>query len=139
MRSTCLTAVRRGLVATALALACGSVGGQTCRFIGGGSALSFPLLDPSLPVTVTAFADISVICVPLATTPAWQFTGVNGNSPLRMKHVTQNSFIPYSVGVTRTGTGVVQSWRLTATVLGPNYENAFAGSFSDVLTATIAP
>lgn len=131
--------VRAFLAAIAFLLFTSTASGQACTFVGGASSLTFASLDPSTAVTVTAFADLSVFCFPLASTPAWQFTGVNGNAPLQMKHTTQNSFIPYSVSVNRVSTGLFQTWRLTATVLGPNYQNAFVGSYSDVLTATITP
>ena len=77
---------------------------------------------------------------PAAFTPSWQFTGTNGNAPLRMKHATQNAFIPYTASVAFTGNvGLSQNWRITATVLGQDYQNAFGGTYSDLLTATITP
>jgi hypothetical protein len=36
-------------------------------------------------------------------------------------------------------TGSNQNWRLTATVLGQDYQNAYVGSYSDILTATVTP
>jgi hypothetical protein len=34
---------------------------------------------------------------------------------------------------------VNQNWRVTATVLGTDYQNALVGNYSDTLTATITP
>ena len=57
-----------------------------------------------------------------------------------MKHATLSVFIPYSVGATFVSGAVGnQLWNITATVLGPNYQNAQVGSYSDVLTLTITP
>lgn len=115
--------------------------GQSCTFNGSVSSIGFGSLDPSVANTRTAFTDVKVKCNPASgTTPTWQFTGQNGNAPLRMKHVSQSAFIPYSVSPSFQGsTGVNQNWRITATVLGTDYENAVAGNYSDTLTATITP
>jgi hypothetical protein len=70
----------------------------------------------------------------------WQFSGTNGSAPLRMKHVTQNAFIPYTVAPTFINrTGMNQNWRITATVLGTDYQNGYVGKYSDLLTVTILP
>ena len=119
---------------------CADVHGQTCFFTTGASTISLGSLDPSSATTRTAFSDVRVLCIPLAFTPSWQFTGTNGNAPLRMKHATQNAFIPYTVSVAFTGNvALSQNWRITATVLGQDYQNAFGGTYSDLLTATITP
>lgn len=119
---------------------CVEAQGQACFFTTGASTISFASLDPSVATTQTAFSDVRVLCVPLAFTPSWQFTGTNGNAPLRMKHATQNAFIPYTASVAFIGNaGLQQNWRITATVLGQDYQNAFGGTYSDLLTATITP
>lgn len=114
---------------------------QSCTFNGGVSSIGFGSLDPSVATTRTAFTDVKVKCNPASgTTPTWQFSGANGNAPLRMKHSTQSAFIPYSVAPSFQGnSGVNQNWRVTATVLGTDYQNALVGSYSDTLTATITP
>jgi hypothetical protein len=57
-----------------------------------------------------------------------------------MKHTTQSVFIPYSVAATYvSGAANNQTWTITATVLGTNYQNAQVGSYSDLLTLTITP
>ena len=119
---------------------CAAAHGQACFFTTGASTIAIGSLDPSSATTRTAFSDVRVLCVPLASTPSWQFTGANGNAPLRMKHATQNAFIPYTASVAFTGNvGLSQNWRITATVLGQDYQNAFGGTYSDLLTATITP
>ena len=114
---------------------------QSCTFNGSGGSIGFGSLDPSVATTATAFIDLKVKCTPASgTTPTWQFTGSNGNAPLRLKHSSQNAFIPYSVAASFQGnTGVNQNWRVTATILGANYQNALVGSYSDILTATVLP
>jgi Spore Coat Protein U domain len=119
----CLSAaVARWAFAVALLVASSMAHGQTCAFNGSGGAITFSAFDPSVATTQTAFTDLKVKCTPTGFTPTWQFSGANGNAPLRMKHSSQNAFIPYSVAASFLGnTGSNQNWRLTATVLGTNY------------------
>jgi hypothetical protein len=56
-------------------------------------------------------------------------SGINGNAPLRMKHATQNAFIPYTVAAAFVSQGGGnQRWAVTATVLGQDYQNALGAS-----------
>jgi len=132
--------VRRGAVLAAWAslLAGGGVQAQSCTFFGGTGSIGFAALDPSSGVTVTASTNLSVFCLPLNYSPTFQFSSAHG-SPFSMKHATRNDFIPYTVDVRFIGQGLTQTWRLTATVLGQDYVNAWAGTYSDVLTATVLP
>lgn len=126
--------------AVALALAASVAFGQTCTFRTSGNPINFPPLDQSSPVTVSAFTDIAVKCVPTAVSPSWSFSGANGSAPLRMKHSTLSSYIPYSVSTLYLGaSGANESWRITGTVIGTNYQNAVIGTYSDVLSATVLP
>jgi len=128
------------LVLAGLLVACTSAHAQACFFSSSPAGIGFGSLDPSSAATRIAFTDVRVFCLPLSFTPAWQFAGANGNAPLRMKHATQSAFVPYTVASSFTGmSGFSQSWRLTATVLGPNYQNALVGSYSDLLTVTVTP
>lgn len=124
-----------------LVCAAGVASGQDCSFrnpLPGGILFS-PALDPSIASTRTANTDIRVQCTRNASL-AWSFVGANGAAPLRMKHQSQNAFIPYTVTASFTqGPVGNQQWRLTATVLGVDYQNAPAGSYSDLLTATVLP
>jgi spore coat protein U-like protein len=128
------------LLALALSVVCTGTLAQNCTFRSVGSALNFPSLDPSAATTATAIMDIGVRCTPAAVSPTWTFAGTNGSSPLRMRHVTLNLFISYTVTTTLLSSqGANETWRLTGTVLGANYQNAMAGVYSDILTATITP
>ena len=84
--------------------------------------------------------DVQVKCTNATITPTWSFAGVNGSAPLRMKHATQNAFIPYTASVAYfSGTGSTKTWRVTGTVLAANYQNALVGSYTDILSATVLP
>lgn len=128
------------LTLLALLVACAGAHAQTCSFRSAGSAINFPALDPSAATTATAFMDVDVRCVPGSLSPTFTFSGANGNAPLRMKHATQSAYIPYTVSPTRiSGQGANETWRVTGTVLGANYENAPVGNYTDILSATITP
>jgi spore coat protein U-like protein len=111
----------------------------TCTFRTNPSGITFTAFDPSVANTRTASTSARVNCT-AGGTPTWQLSGANGNSPLRMKHATQSAFIPYSMAVAYVSGGANnQTWNLTATVLGQDYQNALVGSYSDLLTVTILP
>jgi hypothetical protein len=128
-------------LAAALLAAAGGVAAQSCNFrnpLPGGILFS-PALDPSAAGTRTATSDIRVQCTGNASL-AWSFTGINGSSPLRMKHGSLSAFIPYTVAASfQQGPVGNQQWLLTATVLGTAYENAPAGTYTDQLTANVLP
>lgn len=129
----------RALLAAALLVAGSTAYAQSCTFRSAGSAINFPTLDPSVSATLTASMDIRVRCNPTSLNPTWGFSGTNGSAPLRMKHTTQNVYIPYTVATTIVTGGNTKTWRVTGTVLAANYQNARVGNYSDILTATILP
>ena len=133
-----LGALRLTLAALLACVAMNASG--TCSFNSAASPITFTALDPSAATTRTAFLQIVVKCTSAGTPPIWLLSGGNGNSPKRMKHATRNAFIPYSaapVFVSRQGSN--QTWRLTATILGQDYIDAFVGAYSDFLTVTVLP
>jgi spore coat protein U-like protein len=114
--------------------------GQVCQFNGNPSGITFAAFDPSVATTQTAFTDVKIKCTPASTTPTWSFSSANGGASPRMKHSVQSVYIPYTMAASFQGsTGSNQNWRLTATVLGQDYQNAYVGSYSDILTATVTP
>jgi len=127
-------------LAAALLVAAGSAAAQSCNFrnpLPGGILFS-PALDPSSAVTRTATTDIRVQCTGNASV-AWSFAGASGG-PLQMNHSSLSASIPYTVAASfRRGAVGNQQWVLTATVLGASYENAPAGAYSGLLTATVLP
>ena len=135
-----MNTIVRWMLAAALLLPPSVAPGQTCQFNGGGGVITFAPLDPSIATTKTGFIDLKIKCVPARSTPTWQFSGTHGNAPLRLKHSSHNAFIPYSVAPSLlSSSGANQSWRVTATILGTDYQNALVGSYSDVLTCSITP
>ncbi len=131
---------RRTLACTALLVVCTCARAQNCSFDSAGSALNFPPLDAYSAVTVSAFMDVVVKCTPTSVSPIWSFAGANGSTPLRMKHTTQNIFIPYSITTTFLGaSGSKETWRINGTILGANYQNAAIGTYTDILVATVTP
>lgn len=130
----------RVLLVTAAMGAGGHCIAQNCRFISASSSLSFPPLDPLVASMATAVSTVDVRCTPTSVSPTWSFSGANGSAPLRMKHATTANYIPYTVAATfLSSSGSTESWRLTGTVLGANYQDAQAGTYSDILTATVFP
>lgn len=128
------------LVPLAMFIVCAGAQAQSCTFRSAGSAINFPALDPSAATTATAFMDVRVRCVPGSLSPTFAFSGANGSAPLRMKHTTQNVFIAYTATAALiSGSGVNETWRITGTVLGVNYQNARVGNYTDILSATITP
>jgi hypothetical protein len=131
------------LAAGTLALMSSVAAGQVCNFNGTPSSIMFSPLDPSVATTQTAFTTVKVTCFPTNPTVTWTFSGANGSAPLRMKHSTLAQYIPYTISTSLTGTSgfiiYTQTWRVTATVLGTSYQNAYVGSYSDTLTANILP
>lgn len=133
----------RYLLTATLLLATGGAAGQGCTFSSGPTgALSFGTIDPSLVGPRNAMANIQMRCVPGNLVAQWTFSSQHpgGGNPLRMKHSSASVFIPYSVSAQDlTGSGANRTWRITATVLGQDYEDALVGTYSDVLRATISP
>jgi spore coat protein U-like protein len=113
--------------------------GAACTFRTAPGAITFTAFDPSVASTQTASTTAHVNCG-AGQSPTWAFSGVNGSAPLRMKLATAAVYIPYSVAaVYASGASNNQLFNITATVLGPNYQNAQVGSYSDTLTFTITP
>jgi spore coat protein U-like protein len=113
--------------------------GAACTFRTSPGGITFTAFDPSVASTQTASTSARVRCA-AGQSPTWAFSGVNGSAPLRMKLTTASVYIPYSVAAAYvSGAAANQLWNITATVLGPNYQNAQVGSYSDVLTLTITP
>jgi spore coat protein U-like protein len=128
------------ILVAALLVAGGGAWAQSCTFRNprpGG--IVFGSLDPSIANTRTATSNFRVQCTASAS-PSWTFSGSNGSAPLRMKHATQNAYIPYSAAASGGGGPPGnQQWTVTATIVGTDYQNAPVGAYTDDLTATITP
>ncbi len=119
----------------------GGVQAQNCTFRTAGSPINFPALDPSAADDRHRVDEHPAsAALPPASSPTWGFSGANGSAPLRMKHATQNAYIPYTITATFvSGSAPTKTWRITGTLLGANYVNARVGAYSDILTATVTP
>jgi hypothetical protein len=136
-----LSGLRIALVVL-MVIAAPALHAQTCTFNSLPGGITFTAFDPSSASTQTAFTTVSIKCVSASgqPTPAFTFTGLYGSAPLRMKHAIQASYIPYTVAPSRISvSGANQQWRLTASVLGSDYVNAYAGAYSDTLIVGITP
>jgi len=110
-----------------------------CTFRTAPGAITFTAFDPSVASTQTASTTARVNCS-AGGSPTFAFTGSNGSAPLRMKHATLSVYIPYSAAAAYvSGSATNQTWSVTATVLGADYQNAQVGSYSDLLTMNITP
>ena len=122
----------------------GSAGAQSCTFRNPPpGAITFPTLDPSNATTVTASTQVNIRCTGIGTPASWTFSGLYGANPnLQMKHSTLNAYIAYSVANPPTlvfNFFGFQAYNVTATILPASYINAYAGTYTDTLTISIAP
>jgi len=117
----------------------------TCKFTAGGS-IPFGNLDPSVGTDQTpAVTQPTFWCTRGAGYTITDDDGLYESGPNlnRMKHGTLAEYIPYSFTYTAAGTGAgpanILSMNIASTVLGADYINASAGSYSDTVTLTINP
>ncbi|HKE41484.1 MAG TPA: spore coat protein U domain-containing protein [Casimicrobiaceae bacterium] len=112
--------------------------GQTCSFNPNqpGSA-SFGAIDPTLLTPATFSVTVNYKCTGSAAA-TFTIMGLNDSGPgaYRLKHVTQNQFMPYSISTVNVpGTKITFNGQIVAT----DYQNAYVGNYSDTLTITIFP
>jgi spore coat protein U-like protein len=118
----------------------------TCKFTTDSATLDFGNLDPAVGSDVTKNTSLEFWCTKNATYTVTDDDGLyeTGTDQNRMKHATLAEYIPYSFSYTpTTGSGAGKDSPLTlnisGTVLGSDYINASAGSYSDTVTMTISP
>ncbi len=115
----------------------------TCKFLTGGS-ISF-ILDPSVGGNVNGTVTQPTFwCTKGASYTITDDDGLyESGTTHRMKHATEDEYIPYSFSYTATGSGNGRgnpiTMNISSTVLGGDYLNASAGSYSDTVTLTITP
>lgn len=142
------TAARRLIrVGILVALACMS--GMTlaaCEFRAGSTtgSIAFGVLDPVTAPDVTAVIQLDVRCTPPSDFAIAQWTWVSANGGASIGKMVGGTppyapGINYSVGISVAGGGANQTLTLTLQIAGPNYTNASAGSYSDVLTLSVTP
>jgi len=118
----------------------------TCQFLED-ATLDFGTLDPSAGSDVTATTSLDFWCTKNATYTITDDDGLyeTGPNQNRMRHASLTTeYIPYSFSYTPTsGTGQGKNSPITltisGTVLGSDYIDASAGSYSDTVTLSITP
>jgi hypothetical protein len=117
-----------------------------CEFSAGSTtgSIAFGVLDPVTAPNVTSAIQLNVRCTPASqfAIAQWTWTSANGGASIgRMAGGTPpySPGIDYSVGISVAGGGANRTLTLTLQIAGPNYANANAGSYSDVLTLMVTP
>jgi hypothetical protein len=142
-------AIRTAAGACILAAALGCATGTAfaaCEFRAGSTtgSIAFPLLDPVTAPNVTAAIQLDVRCQPQAqfAIAQWTWTSANGGTSTGRLAGGTPAYAPgiaYSVGIAVVSQGPNGTLTLTLQIAGPNYTNASAGSYSDVLTLQVTP
>jgi hypothetical protein len=142
-------AIRMTVGAAILAAGLGCATGKAsaaCEFRAGSTTGSvvFPLLDPVTAPNVTAAIQLNVRCQPQSqfAIAQWTWTSANGGTSTGQLAGGTPPYAPgiaYSVGIAVVNQGPNGTLTLTLQIAGPNYTNASAGSYSDVLTLMVTP
>ena len=132
-------ALRAILLAIGLGAAIPAVA-QTCTYNPSQpGSVSFGTINPTLVTTATFTVTINFKCTGSANA-TFMIAGQNDSGPgaYRLKHSTQvpAQYMTYSIStVVVPGTKIT----LTGQLVSTDYQNAFAGNYSDTLTMTILP
>ena len=128
-----------GVVALAV-LASNPARSQTCTFNANPpGSVNFGSINPALATPATFSARLDFNCL-LGAIALVSVSGQNDSGPAahRLKHATQvpARYIPYAVS-----TVVVPGVRITITgqIASADYQNAYAGSYTDTLTVLLLP
>lgn len=142
-------AIRTAVAACMLAAALGCAAGKAyaaCEFRAGSTTGSvvFPTLDPVTAPNVTSAIQLNVRCQPNSdfAVAQWTWTSANGGTSTGKLAGGTPPYAPginYSVGISVVNQGPNGTLTLTLQIAGPNYANASAGSYSDVLTLMVTP
>jgi spore coat protein U-like protein len=122
-------------------------GAASCNFQARGMSLGFLNLNPSVGSNVTVSAVAATLnadkwggCSKVAMTMTAD-NGLNFSGSRRMKN--GSAFIPYSLTLPASGTGPTGNgyvaFTLTGTVLGADYKDAPAGTYTDSVQLTVSP
>ena len=134
------------IVLVLLALS-GSSYAATCSFVSLPGTLSFGNLDPGVGTNVIRTTTLTISCngpdpIPFSITDddGLYETGVNAG---RMRNTAvPTEFLPYSIAYAGSGSVLKKTDLnivITGTVLGMVYQDAYVGSYSDMITFTVSP
>lgn len=142
---TAARAAAAGILAVVLQFAA-EPASAACEFSSGSTtgSIAFGVLDPVTAPNVISAIQLNVRCTPASqfAIAQWTWTSANGGASIgRMAGGTPAYApgIPYSVGIAVVNQGANGTLTLTLQIAGPNYANASAGSYSDVLTLQVTP
>lgn len=118
----------------------------SCQFSAGSTtgSVSFPVLDPVTAPNVNTAIQLNVRCTPPSdfAIAQWTWTSANGGASIGRLAGGTPPYPPgilYSVGISVVNQGPNGTLTLSLQIAGPNYANASAGSYSDVLTLMVTP
>jgi len=122
---------------------------NNCKFDSKNSTLNFGALDPGNPIDTTASISIGFVCrgsAPMATFAVAEDDGLyeTGANANRMRHtVVPTEYLSYSLTLNPTS-GMVpknapQTLTVSGTVRGTDYQNAYAGNYSDTVVVSLLP
>ena len=136
------------IVLVLLALS-GSSYAATCSFVSLPGTLSFGNLDPGVGTNVIRTTTLTIRCTGAGANPVLftitdddglYETGVNAG---RMRNTAvPTEFLPYSIAYAGSGSVLKKTDLnivITGTVLGMVYQDAYVGSYSDMITFTVSP
>jgi spore coat protein U-like protein len=121
-----------------------------CRFNSSTSTVDFGSLDPANPVDRNGNTTVVFHCSGNGNTPITFAISDNdglyksGPSAPRMRHATQLSeYLPYTLSYNPSSGSVTkntdQNITVSGTVKGTDYQNAYAGDYSDTVILLINP
>ncbi len=134
-----------------LILACAGTGDASCRFSSTPTPLNFGNLNPANSIDVNATSTVTIRCNPSVGLPnpapytISDDSGLYSLAPgqLRMRNATNIAvYLPYTF--TYATSGIIplntnMNITFTGTVRAIDYQNAWAGNYSDTVTITINP
>jgi len=147
----------RGIAADTATVNVSAIVVGNCKFLSG-ATLDFGNLDPAVGTDANATTSLQFWCTKNATYTITDNDGANKSGTThRLKHASLTEYIPYTycystsgavtpcntdtASVTGNGQGRTSPITLyiSGTILGTDYINASAGSYSDTVTMTINP
>lgn len=121
----------------------------SCNFRGGGAALAFGWLDPSVANNVTVAVTLGTLevgdCNPKAQTLSITAdNGQNFSGGARRMANGAGGYISYSITglpltANRPGNNAYATFTFSGTILGTAYQNAAAGTYTDVVIISVTP